>query len=213
MTIGKSKKAVLIMSCLIGLTGCAGKEEPAAVSKDPAIAVSCIGVLPVRPAVDMDETIAPAEVKRLQEGSLVMDGVLKELLAGRPLFREVTAQQVRTAIGGDAPGHLEDAKKIGARISCNALMETNLSRYADRVGGEFGVKDPAAVTFDYRLYEVGTGQVLCRGRFDEKQQSVMENLLSLDKASKRGFTWVTAEQLMREGLKSKLEQCPYFSER
>ena len=55
--------------------------------------------------------------------------------------------------------------------------------------------------------------MLCHGRFDERQQSVMENLLSLGKASSRGFSWITAEQLMREGLKERLDQCGYFLDR
>ena len=87
-------------------------------------------------------------------------------------------------------------------------------RNAGKVPGiVYGVKEPAAVTFDYRLYEVNEGKVLCHGRFDERQQSVMENLLTLGKASSRGFSWITAEQLMREGLKERLDQCGYFLDR
>ena len=41
----------------------------------------------------------------------------------------------------------------------------------------------------------------------------MENLLSLGNASSRGFSWITAEQLMREGLKERLDQCGYFLDR
>ena len=214
MATGRNtKKAVLVACCLIGLAGCAAKEEPAAVGKDPGMAVTCIGVLPARPAVDMDETISPAEAKQLEDGSLVMDGVLKEILGARPEVRFVTAQQVNSATGGEGLGDLEGAKKVANKISCNVLMETTVSRYADRVGGQYGVKEPAAVTFDYRLYEVGEGRVLCRGRFDEKQESVMDNLLSFNKASNRGFSWIRGEQLMREGLKAKLGQCAYFPER
>ena len=139
--------------------------------------------------------------------------MLREVLGARPEVRFVSAQQVNAATGGEGVGDLDGAKKVAGKISCNVLMETTLSRYADRVGGQYGVKEPAAVTFDYRLYEVGEGKVLCRGRFDEKQESVMDNLLSFNKASNRGFSWITAEQLLREGLKAKLGQCAYFSER
>ena len=41
----------------------------------------------------------------------------------------------------------------------------------------------------------------------------MENLLNLNKASSRGFSWVTAEVLMREGLKDRLSQCSYFTDK
>ena len=55
-----------------------------------------------------------------------------------------------------------------------------------------------------------SGQVLCRGRFDETQESVMENLFNFSSARKRGFTWVTAEEMLREGLQNKLSECPYL---
>ena len=101
MATGKNAKAVLVACCLIGLAGCAAKEEPTVVGKDPGVAVACIGVLPVRPAVDMDETISPAEAKQLEDGSLVMDGVLREVLGARPEVRFVSAQQVNAATGGE----------------------------------------------------------------------------------------------------------------
>ena len=78
------------------------------------------------------------------------------------------------------------------------------------MGGDYGVKQPAAVTFTYKLYEVGEGRVLCHGGFDEKQQSVMENLLTLPKAQSRGLVWLTAEELSRDGLREKLGQCSYL---
>jgi hypothetical protein len=207
------KKLALVACCCIGLAGCAVKEEPAAAGKDPEVTVSCIGVLPARAAVDMDETVSPVEAKQLEDGSRVMDGVLKELLGGRSEVRFVSTPQVEAATSGEGVTDLESAKQVADRISCNVLMETTVSRYVERVGGQYGVKEPAAATFDYRLYEVGQGRVLCRGRFDEQQQSLMDNLLSINKASGRGFTWVTAEQLLREGMKHKLGQCPYFPDR
>ena len=38
----------------------------------------------------------------------------------------------------------------------------------------------------------------------------MENLLEWNKANTRGFVWITAEELMREGVKGKLAASPYF---
>ena len=53
--------------------------------------------------------------------------------------------------------------------------------------------------------------MLCHGRFDEQQQSVMENLFTLGKAGRRGMTWLTAEELAREGLLGQLEQCKHLA--
>lgn len=194
--------------------GCAGRDENAATAPGPEIKVTCIGVLPVYPAADADETLSQAEIKALKDGSQVMNGTLKDVLGGKAGIRFVSPQQMNTLTSGTGKfAGMDGARQLGHQLGCNVLMETSLSRYEDRVGSQYGVKEPAAVTFDYKLYEVGEGRVLCHGRFDEKQQSVMENLLNLHKASSRGFSWVTAEELMREGLKDRLSQCSYFTDK
>ena len=206
-------KAGLAMGCALIVAGCAAQDKSGPTAKDPEVTVSCIGVLPVRAAAEADEILTAAENKNLEDGAAVLDGLLKEALKNRKDVRFLSAQQVEAVTGGEEPAGLEDARRLAAQVSCNLLMETTLSRYTPRVGGQYGVKEPAAVTFDYRLSETGEGKVLCHGRFDERQQSVMENLLTFKKASSRGFSWVTVEQLMREGLKEKLDQCGYFLER
>ena len=200
----------LAMCGVLIAAGCSGKDNAASAPQEPAVSVSCIGVLPVNPAVDTDETLSQAEIRNLKDGSQVMNGVLKEVLSSKAKIQFITSQQLSAVTSQDGLANLEDARRLASQTSCNVLMQTNLSRYEDRVGSEYGVKEPAAVTFDYKLYEVGQGKVLCHGRFDEKQQSVMENLLTFNKASNRGFSWITAQELLREGLKDRLGQCSYF---
>ena len=206
-------KAGLAVGCAVIVAGCAAQEKTGPTAKAPDVAVSCIAVLPVRAAVDMDEPMTGAETKNLENGAAILDGLLKEALRNRKDVRFLSARQVESVTGAGEPAGIEQGRSLAGQVSCNAILETTLSRYEHRVGGQYGVKEPAAVTFDYRLYEVEGGRVLCHGRFDEEQQSVMETLLTLGKASSRGFSWITAEQLMREGLKEKLDQCGYFLDR
>ena len=200
----------LAMACFIVAAGCANKEGPASVATDPGIAISCIAVMPAQPSIDFEDVTSPAEKKVLKDGSVVMDGLLKELLPTRANVRFAAEGQKPTKNKEGSANPLADAQRIADQFKCNAVLETTLSQYVERVGGPYGVKDPAAVTFTYRLYEAGTGKVLCHGRFDEKQQSVMQNLLTLPKAKTRGLTWLTAEELLREGLKERLGQCSYL---
>jgi hypothetical protein len=202
-------KMGLTVCCLIVATGCAQKDESIPASKDPVVAVSGIAVMPVRTAVDFEDTVSSADEKSLKDGSQVMNGLLKQVLTGKPGVRFVP-EQSRTGGTDGAVNKLEAARRIAAQQGCNAVLETTLSRYNERVGGDYGVKQSAAVTFAYKLYEVGEGRVLCHGRFDEQQQSVMENLLALPKAKSRGLTWLTAEELARDGLQEKLGQCSYL---
>lgn len=210
--ISRIKLGLAVCSVLVA-AGCAGKQDTAQTVQDPEVPVSCIGVLPVHSAVDMDETLSQAEIRVLKEGGQVMDGVLKGVLGGKGNVQFVTSQQLTVVSGGEGLMSLENARQVASQLGCNALMETTLSRFEDRVGGQYGVKQPAAVTFEYKLYEVGEGKVLCHGRFDEQQKSVMENLLTFNTASSRGFTWVTAEELAREGVKERLGQCSYFADK
>ncbi len=210
MVTAKLKVRVgLAVCCFIVATGCSQKGSVAPVATDPGMAVSCIAVMPVLPAVDFEELASPAEAKTLKDGSQVMDGMLKQLLTAKANVRFVAPGQVH-ASKNEGANALVNARRIAEQSHCNTVLETTLSQYTERVGSEYGVKQPAAVTFTYKLYEVGEGKALCHGRFDEKQQSVMENLLTLPKAKTRGLTWLTAEELLRDGLRERLGQCSYL---
>ena len=91
MTLVQHMKMGMALSCLFLITGCAYTEAPAPSSQDAAFAVSGIAVLPVRPAVEFDENQTIAEDKLLQDGSQVMNGLVKEALADKPGIRFVTA--------------------------------------------------------------------------------------------------------------------------
>ncbi len=201
---------IVVVCLLLTLAGCGAKQEEAGEPQQPAVAVTCIAVLPAVSVVNYDETISFAEAKKLRQGIQVLDRLLQEQFAGRKDIRFVTGNQLYGQEDSLSGNFLEQARAIANRVSCNAVLETTLWRYSERVGGEYTAKEPASVTFEYRLVETGKGRVLCQGRYDEVQKSVLENLYNLSKARERGFTWVTAEELMREGLRDKFNQCSYL---
>jgi hypothetical protein len=196
----------------LALSGCAGRDDAASSASEPKVALTCIAVMPVQPAMDYEGEVSAADAKQLQDGAHLLDNLLQEALQRQDNVRFIRQGQLGGGTG-ESKESLAEARRLAGQLSCNALMETTISRYSDRVGGEYSAEQPAAVSFAYRVYEVDQGRVLCQGRFDEKQQSVMENLLHFSKASGRGFTWITAEALLREGLKEKLGQCSYFTDK
>jgi len=208
VTVLTQIKMGLAVCCLVVAAGCAQKEDAKPAVNEPAVAVSGVAVMPVRSAMETEDGLSLAEEKMMREGVQVMNGLMKEALAGKSGIRFVSVAQTGGQEG--VVNNLDAARRIAAQQGCNTVLETTLSRYVERVGGDYGVKQPAAVTFTYKLYEIGEGRVLCHGGFDEKQQSVMENLLTLPKAQSRGLVWLTAEELARDGLREKLGQCPYF---
>ena len=210
MTAIAKCKIGLALCCFIVVGGCAKKEGPTVVATDPGVAISCIAVMPVQPSVDFEEVMSPAEKRVLKDGSQVMDGLLKQLLTGKANVKFVAEGQGTLKENESVAGNLVNARRIADKSGCNAVLEATLSQYVERVGGPYGVKEPAAVTFTYKLYETGNGKVFCHGRFDEKQQAVMDNLLTLPKAKSRGLTWLTAEELLSDGLRERLGQCTYL---
>jgi len=190
--------------------GCSQKQEAPTKAKTPQISLSCIGVLPVASGVDQEAGTSPTEAKSLKEGVGVFDSLLQKQFAGRDDVRYVTHSQLQAIESSGPESSLSRSRNVGNFLSCNGVLEVNLWRYKDRVGGQYTAKDPASVSFTYRLLEVNSGTVLCQGRYDEVQQSVMENLYNFSSARKRGFTWITAEELLREGVEQKLGECSYL---
>jgi hypothetical protein len=139
----------------------------------------------------------------LQDGVQILNVLLREQLKNTANLVLSPQPRLRPSRNRAEPKADPYQELVAKRFSCNLILETTLTQYDHRIGGQFGAKEPAAVTFSYKLHESGTGRVLCHGRFEERQQSVMENLLALGKARSRGLTWITAEEMLREGLKGK----------
>ena len=205
MTTQSMVRTAFVVGALSLLSACATPPQRGGDSASASLPVAGIAVMPVVAAADDDIEVTPQMQQALLTGSKVMDGLLKETLAGRGKVRFIDAQTV-----GVGSFSLEKSRQIAQQHQCNLVLDVNLSRYSERDGGDYGVKQPAAVTFAYRLYEVAEGRVLCHGRFDERQQALMENLLTLPKAQKRGLTWLTAEALARDGLQEKFGECAYL---
>jgi len=201
---------VVLAALSFVLCGCGSKKGEDIQVKNPDISLACIGVLPVRVEVNTKEKSSFGKASGLNDGVLVLAGQLEKMFMANDKIRFISPGQLAGLESDGAEDFLARAKKAGSFVSCNGILEITLHRYRQRVGGKYTAEVPASVSFSYRLVEVNSGQILCRGRFDETQESVMENLFNFNSARKRGFTWVTAEEMLREGLQSKLSECPYL---
>jgi len=195
---------VLAVGFFLLCSGCSQTTAVAAKTSEPEASLSCVGVLPVAAKSEN------ANAVHLQDGVQALGDILHRQLASRQDVRFVTASQLEGFMSTAPEGSLARMRKIGDSLSCNGVLQVKLLRYKDRVGGQYTANEPASVAFTYRLLDVNSGVTLCQGRYDEVQQSVMENLYNFSRASKRGFTWVTAEELLREGVGEKLKSCSYL---
>ncbi len=200
----------LMVFLMVG--GCSSKKKQAVVMKNPDITLSCIGVLPVSIRVDQAGTDQQVNGRELEDGVLVLDKLLQKQFMARDDVRFISPAQLNGLAKDDMEDSLSTARKAADFLSCNGILQVTLHRYRERVGGKYTASVPASVAFSYRLIDVNSKTVLCSGRFDETQQSVMANLYTFNSARKRGFTWITANELAREGMEEKFHQCPYIYE-
>lgn len=98
-----------------------------------------------------------------------------------------------------APG-LPVLARSGREAGADIVVTGHLYRFSRRVGRTYAVQAPASVAFDVHLIQSETGRLLWSGHFDETQQSLSENLLTVETFLERGGQWVTAEQMARAGL-------------
>jgi len=205
---------VTILACsLILLAGCgttsgnAGKSVPT-----PVVPVTCIGVLPAVPGIDLERKITSEEQKTLVQGAKVMNRYLSQELAGQDKIVLLTDDYLSGIKMTGGESSVEVARLIGGSINCNAILETKIWRYSERIGNKWSVEQPASVAFEFRLIGTDNGSLLWSARFDEQQIAVMENLYNWSKAKTRGFTWITADELMLEGMREKIANSPYFKQ-
>jgi len=202
---------VMLICCLVISTGCSGKKKSTSeFVKNPTYPVTCIGIRPAVSGVDLEGIVSPEQKKALRKGTSVMNGLLRQELASQENITFISADHLAGLQMSGGENSLEFARLTGKSIGCNAILETTVWRYSDRIGGKYTAEAPASVAFDFRLIGIDQSAVIWSAKFDEVQVSVLENIYEWKKANTRGFTWITAEELMLEGLKEKLNNSPYF---
>jgi hypothetical protein len=198
----------MLRSCAAGLMllavdGCTGKNGVTDKEKLPDFKLTCAAVLPAA----LGRKPTAEEKKLLAEGVAVMNQQLRDYTDGRTDFRTANED-----LQGDSRTSLVAAKAAAEKVGCNAILETTLHQYKERLGGEYTAKEPAAVGFSYRLLALPDGTVLCRGSFDEAQEPLLNNLLKFRQSAANGFKWVTAEQLLQQGMRERLDACRYLKQ-
>jgi len=97
-------------------------------------------------------------------------------------------------------------RQIGEMVFADAVMVGRVQRFRERVGDDWGVKSPASVAFVLDLIDIRRGDVIWSARFDETQKPLSENIFGLGDISQRGVRWLSAEQLMMDGVKKAVGQ-------
>lgn len=95
--------------------------------------------------------------------------------------------------------------QVGKCVPADYILVPFIFDWRDRDGGEWGVNEPAKVTLELNLIDVKELS-LNRFLFDERQQSLTENLFGAGRFFQRGGKWVSARELSREGLEQGIRE-------
>ena len=100
------------------------------------------------------------------------------------------------------------ASAFASELGVEYVMIGILENYIERVGNARGIERPASVSFRLYLMHAATGSVVFEGSFNERQQSLFENILKASTFFKRGARWLTAGELSRDGIIGILADTP-----
>lgn len=170
----------------------------------PEMEVNSLVILPAVIPRDRINKGDRAAADRLEAGRQTLDSLLAEYAAGLNNVTIISESELEGMLGDFSGGLLAQARKVGAQAGGDAVLISAIKRFVARDAAE---SMPASVAFEYQLAAVQSGDILCAGVFDETQQPLLYNIFSLPRAISRKFKWISAEELLREGLIDKLDNC------
>ena len=100
------------------------------------------------------------------------------------------------------------AIQIGKELYADFISVEYLFRFEERVGSSLGVQKPASVGFDLHLFRTRDGMEVWKGKFDETQKPLSDNVLKIGSFFRRKAAWVTAEELASDGMDEMLKKLP-----
>lgn len=151
---------------------------------------------------DEDISRVGGRTDNVRRGAEYADTVIRQELAGQPKIQMVSGEGMES-LGGIIV-------EAAANTGCEGVMVATVYKFRQRAGSTMAADEPASTSFDIRIYDAVTKNVLWAADFSETQESLFSNIFSFGKAQSRGFQWITVEELMAQGLKERLSQCPYL---
>ncbi len=206
------KNFSILCVCVLFLSACSSSEDNQSRELAPLPEVTCVAVLPVMIPVAVTSRVTAERKKVLLAGASYLNSVMATEFGDGVEYKLLTENQLDAILGDPWGGRAQQVKVIGEATRCGVVLETSLTRYRDRVGTPMSAETPASAAVSMELIDATSGAVLWTSSFDETQKALFEDIFSFDKAQKRGFKWLSVEELSGDGLKSRLIEVPFFKE-
>jgi len=167
-----------------------------------------IAIYPVEPG-PVSEKDKTAQLRKDKEKNIaqLLSQFLYSTMAALPNWQVVSDREVAEVFGALPESNAaRRARKLGELVYADAVLSGRILRYRERVGEDWGAKSPASVAFVLELWDVRKGDLVWRGRFDETQKSLSEDVFAISEFARRGPRWLKAEELALEGIKKAVSQ-------
>jgi len=193
--MGHRPYAALISISLALLSACSLLQGPEPLDEP----VNLIAVFPVQRVEPSSATTAEGTPQLAPGAERVITAQIYSVLASSPLWRFVPDLTVTQALAKlPHTGSLESqARELGKAVGADTVLTGTVSRYIDRIGGEYGAQRPATVAFSLRLISAASGKVLWEDSFDQTQEPLSSNLLNWWQFWEGGPRWFTAQEFSK----------------
>lgn len=202
---------VVVLLGIATLSACAissGRDNQARVLEP----VTRIAVMPVTlSAASAELPNSYVKDNGLQKGAELATRIIADTLSGHPKVVLLTKNQVTSATPEVAGGFSGAIATLGETFHAEAVLVTEIHTFKQREGNEYASEAPASAAFSMVLYHTGKKSVLWSADFQETQESLLENIFTIEKVQKRGLKWITVEELLSQGIKDRLAECPYLA--
>lgn len=175
--------------------------------------------LTILPFFTEKEAVCPICRTVFQRGdiSLSAQNILTRLVYSKMetggIFKVFPLEKVEESLSRWERGKFEERPKassieLGKQLGSDFTLIGFVFRFEERIGSSVGVERPASVAFDLHLFRHKDGVEVWRGRMDETQRPLSENLLKFGSFVRRKAQWLTAEELAGIGMDEALRRFP-----
>lgn len=203
----RSLSVMLLLYCVVLLASCSAPKSTPKSARQITEAVNCVAVLPTRALSDENGNTQSVTLRR---GAALIDTLMAREIGANTNVRILRPEEMDSLYIGEGSGLVAVIRSVSQMTGCDAVMITTVRRFKQREGGEYAADAPASASFDLRIVDAKSKNVLWATDFDETQQSLFSNIFSFGKAQSRGFKWITVEELVSQGVKERLADCPYL---
>ncbi|MBS3921239.1 MAG: hypothetical protein KG012_20385 [Deltaproteobacteria bacterium] len=146
-----------------------------------------------------------------------MTRLLYQKLEAKGIFKVIPLEKVEEGFSRREKRIFEERPKsssieLGKELGSDFVAIGFVFRFEERMGSSVGVERPASVGFDLHLIRLKDSAEVWRGRMDETQRPLSENLLKIGSFFRRKAHWLTAEELASVGMDEALRGLPGAAE-